>query len=73
MPFLVAAILMLLQAVSMYVGTSIEWVRQGFAIYAGFPPEATLPAAFPAGAAVSWLGWRPVTRIMPPAQAALSP
>lgn len=66
-PFLVAAILMLLQAVSMYVGTSVEWVRQSFAVYAGFPTTVTLLVGFLLGAAVSWIGWRPVGRAAPPA------
>jgi len=72
-PFLVAAILMLLQAVSMYVGTSVEWVRQGFAAYAGIPTPVTVLVGFLLGAAVSWIGWRPVRRAMPPgAQAPLT-
>jgi hypothetical protein len=57
-PFLVAAGLMLLQAVSMYVGTNIQWVRQGFEAYAGIPDTLTLLIGFLLGAAVSWLGWR---------------
>jgi hypothetical protein len=65
-PFLVAAILMLLQAISMYEGTNIDWVRQAFAAYAGYPPAATITAGFMAGVAVSWLGWRlPLTRSVP--------
>lgn len=66
-PFLVAAILMLLQAVTMYVGTSVEWVRHSFAAYAGFPATATILVGFLLGAAVSWMGWRPIKRAAPPA------
>lgn len=57
-PFLVAAGLMSLQAVSMYVGTSIDWVRAGLAVYATIPAPVTLVAGFLLGAAVSWLGWK---------------
>ena len=57
-PFLVAAVLMTLQAVSMYVGTMSDWVRAGFAAYAGIPDWITIAAGFALGAAVSWLGWR---------------
>lgn len=57
-PFLVAAFLMLLQAISMYVGTSTQWVRQGFEAYAGIPDAVTMLIGFLLGAAVSWLGWK---------------
>jgi len=56
-PFLVAAGLILLQAVTMYVGTSIGWVRSGFAAYAAIPDWITIVAGFAIGAAVAWLGW----------------
>lgn len=59
-PFLVAAGLMSLQAVAMYVGTNIEWVRNGLAAYATIPTPVTVTAGFLLGAAVSWSGWRPV-------------
>ena len=59
-PFLVAAALMTLQAVAMYLGTSSEWVRAGFAAYAAIPDWITVAAGFGLGAAVSWLGWRAV-------------
>jgi hypothetical protein len=72
-PFLVAAILMLLQAVSMYMGTSVEWVRQSFTVYAAIPATATLLFGFLLGASVAWLGWRPIRRTMPPATQAPSP
>jgi hypothetical protein len=69
-PFLLAAILMLLQAVTMYVGTSLEWVRQGFTAYAGVPATVTVLGGFLLGAAVSWLGWNSVERsVRPVAQA----
>lgn len=58
-PFLVAAGLMSLQAIAMYVGTNIGWVREGFAAYATIPTPLTLVAGFLAGAAVSWFGWKP--------------
>lgn len=57
-PFLVAAGLMTLQAIAMYVGTSLEWVRRGFAAYATIPDWITIVAAFCLGAVVSWLGWK---------------
>ena len=57
-PFLVAAFLMLLQAISMYAGTNVQWVRQGFEAYAGIPDLVTMLVGFLLGAAVSWLGWR---------------
>lgn len=56
-PFLVAAGLMSLQAIAMYTGTSIEWVRQGFAAYAAIPDWITLVTAFAVGVATAWLGW----------------
>lgn len=58
LPFLIAACLMLLQAVSMYVGTNVEWVRQGFNAYASIPDAMTLLAGFMLGAFVSWSGWK---------------
>jgi len=64
-PFLVAAGLMSLQAVSMYVGTNIEWVRTGFSAYATIPVPVTLAAGFLLGAAVSWFGWKPPTPTSP--------
>jgi len=57
-PFLLAAGLILLQAVTMYVGTSIEWVRSGFAAYAAIPDWVTLVVGFALGAAAAWLGWK---------------
>jgi hypothetical protein len=57
-PFLAAAGLMSLQAVGMYAGTNIQWVRQGFEAYAGIPDAATLIIGFLLGAAVSWFGWK---------------
>lgn len=57
LPFLVAAALISIQAVTMYVGTSIGWVRDAFAVYAQIPVPATLVTGFLLGAAVSWLGW----------------
>ncbi len=57
-PFLVAAVLMLLQAAAMYIGTNSEWVRSVFAAYAGIPGWITIGAGFGLGAAVSWMGWR---------------
>jgi len=56
-PFLVAAGLIVLQAVTMYVGTSIEWVRSGFAAYAAIPDWITNVVGFAIGAAVAWMGW----------------
>lgn len=57
-PFLVAAVLIFLQAVTMYVGTNIEWVRSGFAAYAAIPDWFTIVAGFAVGAAVAWSGWK---------------
>jgi hypothetical protein len=62
MPFLVAAGIMFLQAVSMYFGTSLDWVRHGFVVYAEVPTTATVLVGLLLGAAVSWFGWRPVKR-----------
>ena len=62
-PFLVAAGLMFLQAISMYVGTSIQWVRQGFGAYAAIPDTVTIITGFVLGAAISWLGWQSVSRV----------
>jgi len=72
-PFLVAAGFMLLQGISMYVGTNIEWVRQGFETYARVPDSLTITVGFGLGAAVSWFGWRSVGGRSVPTGAALSP
>jgi hypothetical protein len=72
-PFLVAAGFMIVQAVSMYVGTNIEWVRQGFEAYARIPEALTITVGFVLGAAVSWFGWRSVGSRTMPTGAALSP
>lgn len=62
-PFLVAGVLMTLQAVAMYFGTSSEWVRSAFAAYAAIPAWITIGTGFTLGAAISWLGWaRPAER-----------
>ena len=71
-PFLVAAGFMILQAVAMYAGTNIAWVRQGFAAYASVPDSLTIMVGFGLGAAVSWFGWRSVGGHSVPAGAALS-
>ena len=57
-PFLVAAALIAVQAVTMYVGTSIEWVRSGFAAYAAIPDWITIVVGFALGALVCWLGFK---------------
>lgn len=72
-PFLVAAGLMFLQAVSMYVGTSIQWVRDAFATYAEVPDALTLLAGFLLGAAISWFGWNSKGTRLPRAAAPSSP
>lgn len=61
-PFLVAAGFMGTQAICMYFGTRIEWVRQAFDIYAQIPEQLTILIGFLLGAAVSWFGWRSVDR-----------
>lgn len=62
-PFLVAAVLMLVQAVAMYFGTYSETFRAAFAWYAALPAWLTIGAGFAMGAAVAWLGWvRPAGR-----------
>jgi len=57
----------------MYVGTSIEWVRQGFESYARIPTALTILVGFLLGAAVSWFGWRSIDRRAFPTEPALSP
>jgi hypothetical protein len=59
-PFLVAAAFMIVQAILMYVGSSVEWIRAGFAAYAQIPAGVTLALGLLLGIAVSWLGWRSV-------------
>lgn len=61
-PFLVAAVFLFVESVCMYVGTNIEWVRQGFEAYARIPTALTLPFGFLLGAAISWFGWTSVDR-----------
>ncbi|MDJ0759211.1 MAG: hypothetical protein QNJ19_07425 [Woeseiaceae bacterium] len=57
-PFLVAAVLMALQAVSMLAGAHSEWVREAFRRYAEIPEAMTIVVGFLLGAAVSWAGYR---------------
>jgi hypothetical protein len=59
-PFLVAAAFMIVQSILMYVGSSVEWIRTGFAAYAQIPPGITLALGLLLGITVSWLGWRSV-------------
>ena len=61
-PFLVAAGFLFVESVCMYVGTNIEWVRQGFEAYARVPTTLTILVGFLLGAAVSWFGWRSIDR-----------
>ena len=56
-PFLVAAILMAVQAVAMAVAGDVEWMRNLFAAYGAVPAEISLPTGFLLGALISWLGW----------------
>ena len=73
MPFLVAAGFLFVEAVCMYVGTSIEWVRQVFEAYSRVPTALTILVGFLLGAAVSWFGWRSIERRTLPTEPALSP
>ena len=57
-PFLVAAGLMTLQAISMLAGSQSEWVREAFRYYAEIPDGITIVVGFLLGAAVSWTGFR---------------
>jgi hypothetical protein len=71
-PFLIAAIFLLVESVCMYVGTSIDWVRWGFEMYARLPTALTLLVAFLLGAAISWIGWKSIDRGNLQTNAALS-
>ncbi|NCF15917.1 MAG: hypothetical protein GWP62_11445 [Gammaproteobacteria bacterium] len=71
-PFLVAAIFLLVESVCMYVGTNIDWVRQGFEAYARIPTALTLLIGFLLGTAISWFGWKSGDRRIQQANAALS-
>lgn len=71
-PFLVAAGFLFIESVCMYVGTNIEWVRQGFEIYARIPAEVSILIGFLVGATISWLGWRSIDNRSLPAEPALS-
>lgn len=57
-PFLVAAVLMILQAIAMYAGTHSEWVRAAFLEYAKIPEQITILFGFLLGACVSYRGWK---------------
>ncbi|MDJ0916904.1 MAG: hypothetical protein QNJ05_04005 [Woeseiaceae bacterium] len=57
-PFLVAAGLMTMQAISMLAGAHSEWVRDAFRLYAAIPDGVTIVAGFLLGAIVSWVGFR---------------
>ena len=72
-PFLIAAGFLFAESVCMYVGSNIEWVRQGFDVYARIPTELTLLVGFLLGAMVSWLGWKSVDRHALRTDAALTP
>lgn len=72
-PFLVAAGFLIVESVCMYVGTNIEWVREGFEAYARVPTALTILIGFLLGAAVSWFGWRSVDRFALPAKPVASP
>lgn len=72
-PFLVAAGFLFVESVCMYVGTSIEAVRQGFEVYARVPTVLTILIGFLLGLSVSWFGWRSVERRPATAEPALSP
>lgn len=72
-PFLVAGGFLFAESVCMYVGTNIEWVRQGFESYARIPTSLTLLVGFLLGATVSWLGWKSVDRRPLRTEAVLSP
>jgi hypothetical protein len=69
MPFLIAAIFLFAESVSMYVGTNIEWVRQGFETYARIPTEITLLVGFLLGATISWRGWKSISHRVVPTEA----
>ncbi|WP_237065854.1 hypothetical protein [Microbulbifer guangxiensis] len=56
-PFLLAAIFLVIETICIYMGTHIQWVRQGLEYYAQIPAELTVASAFLLGTAVSWLGW----------------
>ena len=73
MPFLIAAGFLSVESACMYVGTSIEWVRQGFEAYARVPTVITILVGFLLGAAVSWFGWRSIERRALPTEPAVSP
>jgi hypothetical protein len=72
-PFLVAAGFLFAESVCMYVGTNIEWVRQGFEAYARIPTALTLLVGFLLGASVSWLGWKSIDSRILRTEATLSP
>ncbi|MBY6204251.1 hypothetical protein [Halomonas denitrificans] len=56
-PFLVAAVLMILQAVTMYYGTYSETFRAVFAWYATLPAGWTIGTGFALGVIAAWVGW----------------
>ena len=72
-PFLVAAGFLFAESVCMYVGTNIEWVRNGFEAFAQIPTALTLLVGFLLGVAVSWSGWKSVDSRALRSEAALSP
>ena len=57
-PFLVAGVLMTMQAITMYFGAHLAWVQAGFRIYAAIPDGITIFAGFVLGAVVAWSGFR---------------
>jgi hypothetical protein len=71
-PFLVAGSFLFVESVCMYVGTNIEWVRQGFEAYARIPTALTLLIGFLLGAAISWFGWKSIDGRVPQTESALS-
>jgi hypothetical protein len=71
-PFLIAGVFLLVEAVCMYVGTNIEWVRAGFETYARIPTALTLVFGFLLGATISWFGWKSINRGIQQTEAKLS-
>lgn len=57
-PFLIAALFLIAESITMYYLPKYEWVREAFYAYATIPTELTVTCGFLAGVAIVYFGWK---------------
>jgi len=57
-PFLIAALFLIAESITMYFLPKFEWARNTFFTYAEIPTGITLVVGFFAGATIVYLGWK---------------